>query len=48
VVEEAVSHMLERQARFVEGVQRGIESADRGDLIDHEEFVSRIDRLFKS
>src|SRR5208283_150472 len=47
VVEDTVSNMLERQARFVEGVQRGTASADRGDLIDHEEVVSRIDRLFE-
>ena len=47
VVEETVSSMLERQARFVEGIQRGIRSADRGDLIDHEEVVRRIDRLFQ-
>jgi predicted transcriptional regulator len=47
VVQETVSNMLERQARFVEGVQCGIASADRGDLIEHEEVVSRIDRLFE-
>jgi predicted transcriptional regulator len=45
VVEETVSDMLQRHARFVEGVQRGIAAADRGDLIDHEEVVSSIDRL---
>ena len=48
VVEETVSNMLQRQARFVEGVERGIASADRGDLVDHEEQVSRIERLFRS
>ena len=48
VVEETVSNMLQRQARFIEGVKRGIESADRGDLIDHEDVVSRIDRLNQS
>ena len=48
VVEETVSNMLQRQARFVEGVERGIASADRGDLVDHEELVSRIERLFRS
>jgi predicted transcriptional regulator len=48
VVEETVSHMLERQARFVEGVERGIASANRGDLIDHEEVISRINQLFQS
>ena len=42
VVEEAVSKMPERQARFVEGVRRGIASADRGDLIDHEEVYAGI------
>ena len=48
VVEEAVSNMLQRQARFVEGVERGIASADRDDLVDHEEVVSRIERLFRT
>lgn len=48
VVEETVSNMLARQARFVEGVKRGIASADRGDLIDHEEVVNRINRLIQS
>ena len=48
VVEEAVTNMLERQTRFVEGVKQGIASADRADLMDHEEVVSRIDRLFES
>jgi predicted transcriptional regulator len=48
VVEETVSNMLQRQARFVEGVERGIVAADRGDLVDHEEVVGRIERLFRS
>ncbi len=48
VVEETISHMLERQARFIEGVERGIAAADRGDMIDHDEVVNRIDQLFRS
>ncbi len=48
VVEEIVSNTLQRQALFVEGVKRGIASADRGDLIDHEEVVKRVDRLFQT
>ena len=48
MVEETVSNMLQRQARFVKGVERGIASADRGDLVDHEEVVSSIERLFRS
>jgi predicted transcriptional regulator len=48
VVQETVSNMLERQARFVEGVERGIASADCGDLLGHDEVIDRIDRLFQS
>jgi predicted transcriptional regulator len=48
VVEETVARMLEREAQFIEGVSRGIAAADRGDLIDHDEVVNRIDRLFRS
>jgi predicted transcriptional regulator len=48
VVEETVARMLERQAQFIEGVNRGIAAADRGDLIDHEEVVNRIQRLLES
>lgn len=48
VAEETVARMLERQAQFNEGVNRGIRAADRGDLIEHDEVVNRIERLFKS
>lgn len=48
LVEETVTLMLQRQAQFIEGVNRGIAAADRGELIDHEEVVSRINRLFHS
>ena len=48
VVEEIVSNTLQQQARFVEGVKRGIDSADRGDLIDHEEVVKRIEQILQS
>jgi predicted transcriptional regulator len=48
LVEETVARVLERQAQFIEGVNRGIAAADRGDLIEHAEVVERIDRLFRS
>lgn len=48
VVEETVAHMLQRQAQFFEGVDRGIAAAERGDLIDHDEVLMRIERLFGS
>lgn len=47
VVQETVSTMLQRQASFIAGVELGIESADRGDLIDHELVVDRIERLLQ-
>ena len=48
VVEETVARMLQQQAQFLEGVNRGIAAADRGDLIDHAEVVKRINGLFHS
>jgi predicted transcriptional regulator len=48
VVEETVARVLERRAKFLEGVELGMASADRGDLIDHDEVVTRIERLLQS
>jgi len=48
LVKETVNRMLENQARFIAGVQRGIEQADRGELVDHSEVCNRIDQLFHS
>ena len=42
LVKDTVSRMLDNQARFVAGVQKGIEQADRGELVDHEGVVNRI------
>ena len=47
LVKDTVARMLENQARFVAGVEKGIEQADRGELIDHKDIVTRIYRLFK-
>jgi predicted transcriptional regulator len=48
LVKDTVNRMLENQARFIAGVQRGIEQAGRGELVEHSEVRSRIDRLFHS
>jgi len=48
LVKDTIVRMLEDQARFIAGVQRGIEQADCGGLVDHEGVVSRLDRLFRS
>jgi predicted transcriptional regulator len=47
LVKDTVIRMLESQARFIAGVEKGIAAADRGELLDHEEVVKRINRLFE-
>jgi predicted transcriptional regulator len=48
VVEEAVDRMLEYDARFVEAVEEGRAAARRGDLVEHDEVVERIEQIFRS
>jgi predicted transcriptional regulator len=44
LVKDTVARMLESQARFIAGVQRGIEQADRAELVEHKDVLNRIDR----
>jgi predicted transcriptional regulator len=48
LVKDTVARMLENQARFIAGVQKGIEQADRGESVEHKDALNRIDRLFHS
>ena len=48
LVKDTVARMLENQARFIAGVQRGIEQADRGEFVEHKDVLDRIDKLFHS
>lgn len=48
LVKDTVAHMLERQALFVAGVNKGIAQADRGEFVDHDEVANRITRLLKA
>jgi len=48
LVKDTVARMLENQARFVDGVQRGIGQADRGEFVEHQDVLKRIDGLFRS
>ena len=48
LVKDTVARMLENQARFIAGVQRGMDQADRGEFVEHQEVRDRIDRLFPS
>ena len=47
LVEEAVDRMLEYDARFDEAVEEGRAAARRGDMLEHEDVVERIERMFQ-
>jgi predicted transcriptional regulator len=48
LVMDTVARMLESQAGFIAGVQRGIQQADRGEFVEHKDVLQRIDRLFRA
>jgi predicted transcriptional regulator len=48
MVEEAVDRMLEYEERFIAAVEDGRSSARRGELLEHDEVVERIDKLLRS
>jgi predicted transcriptional regulator len=48
VVEEAVDRMLEYEVRFIDAIEEGRASARRGDLLEHDEVVERIEQMFRS
>ena len=48
LVKDTVARMLEDRARFVAGVQRGIEQADRGEFVEHKDVLNRVERLLHS
>ena len=48
LVEEAVDRMLEYDARFIEAVEEGRAAARRGELVEHDEVVARIEGMFQS
>jgi predicted transcriptional regulator len=47
LVEEAVDRMLEYDARFIEAVETGRAAARRGELLDHDEVVERVEQMFR-
>jgi predicted transcriptional regulator len=48
LVVEAVDRLLEYDARFIEAVEVGRAAARRGELLDHDEVVARIEGMFQS
>jgi predicted transcriptional regulator len=47
VVREAINSFLQHESEFVEAVEKGLASLDRGEYITHEEVTSRIDKLLR-
>jgi len=47
LVKDAALRLLEDDARFRAGVQKGIEQADRGKFIEEEEMDARVKRMFQ-
>ncbi|SPE38628.1 hypothetical protein SBA6_910006 [Candidatus Sulfopaludibacter sp. SbA6] len=48
LVEEAVDRMLEYDQRFIEAVEEGRAAARRGDLLEHDQVVERIEKILRS
>ena len=46
VVNQAIEQYLDLQAWQVEAIQKGIEAADRGELIPHDQVMSQIEAKF--
>jgi len=48
VIEEAVDRMLEYDERFLAAVEEGRAAARRGDLLEHDQVVERIEQMLRS
>ena len=48
MVEEAVDRMLEYDERFIASVEAGRVSARRGELLEHDDVVERIEKIMRS
>lgn len=48
LVKTAALQLVEEDAQFRAAVRRGLEQADRGELLEHAEVVARIERLLQA
>jgi len=48
LVKDAALRLLQDDAQFLAGVRRGIEQADRGELLSHEDVKARIARILQT
>jgi predicted transcriptional regulator len=47
-VKDAVLRLLEEDARFREGVERGIAAAGRGEFVGHKEVWAEVEKILQS
>jgi predicted transcriptional regulator len=48
LAQEAITRLLDDDARFAEAVKRGIAAADRGDFVASEEVWASVERILQS
>ena len=48
LVQHAIARLLEYDARFLGAVEEGRAAAPRGDLLEHDEVVEKIERMFRA
>lgn len=47
VVQEAVDRLLDHDTWFIQEVEKGLSQAAKGDLIEHDEVVARVEKRLK-
>jgi predicted transcriptional regulator len=48
VIQEAVDRLLDHDAWFIQEVEKGQSQAAKGELIDHDELVARIEKRLQA
>ena len=48
LAQEAIGHLLEHEERFIEAVEKGLASLDRGESVSHQEVGRRLQGLLRS
>jgi len=48
LAQEAIQHLLEHEELFIQSVQKGLASLDRGEFITHEDVERRIAEILSS
>ena len=48
LAKEAIGHLLEHEERFIQAVESGLASLNRGEFVRHEEVARRIEKLLES